>query len=49
LITRDRPVANIQSQIKYARVEYHMCKYSAPSPQQVTEASKNMRDQPIDG
>jgi len=33
LITRNGPVGNkITNTISYAKVEYHMCKYSAPSP-----------------
>jgi len=33
LITRDRPVGNkVANTISNAKVEYHMCKYSAPSP-----------------
>jgi len=33
LITRDRPVGNkVTNTISYAKVEYHMCKYSAPPP-----------------
>jgi len=32
LITRDRPVSNkVTKTPSYAKVEYHMCKYSAPS------------------
>jgi len=33
LITRDRPVGNkVTNTISHAKVNYHMCKYSAPSP-----------------
>jgi len=33
LITRDRPVGNeVTNTISYAKVEYHVCKYSPPSP-----------------
>jgi len=33
LITRDRPVGKkITNTISYAKVEYHMCQYSVPSP-----------------
>jgi len=33
LITRKRAVGNkVTYTIPYAKVEYHMCKYSAPSP-----------------
>ena len=33
LITRNRPVGNkATNTISHAKVEYHMCKYSAPSP-----------------
>jgi len=33
LITRDRLIGNkVTNTISYAKVEYHMCKYSAPSP-----------------
>jgi len=33
LITRNQPVGNkVTNTISYAKVEYHMCKYSAPSP-----------------
>jgi len=33
LITRDRPVGNkVTNTMSHAKVEYHMYKYSAPSP-----------------
>jgi len=33
LITCNRPVGNkVTTIVSYAKVEYHMCKYSAPSP-----------------
>jgi len=32
LITRDRPVRNTVTNTKNAKVEYHMCKCSVPSP-----------------
>jgi len=33
LITRERPVGNkVTNTLSHAKVKYHMCRYSAPSP-----------------
>jgi len=41
LITRSRPIGNkVTNTISYAKVEYHMCKYSAPSPSMHRQEAK---------
>jgi len=43
LILHDRPVGDkVTNTISYAKLEYHMCKYSAPSPLLLTGHKYNI-------